>query len=187
MSSNGVERLLELAHIEVATERRHRVLESGVLTREILQVTSDVAPPAVTVNLAGLGGHCDRSGCQQTVDPRESPIHPASIMPATVPAQSVLATTQLRPKILAIDQYTPICYDLGKERRLRLGVFELNDVNRTTHHTRQLRDEVDNALEACIAQIDKHVDIACRRIRSDSGRAEQQRKTDILLRTQSCA
>jgi hypothetical protein len=163
-----VERLLELPQIEVATECRHRVLQGGVLTREILEMTSDVTPPAVTVNLAGLGGHGDRSGRQHVVDPRKGPIHAASVVLATATAQSVLASTQPRPQILAIDQYAAVGHDLRQERRLGLSVFELNDVNRTTHEPSQLRDEVDNTLEACIAQIDKHIDIAPRLIRSGS-------------------
>jgi hypothetical protein len=180
------ERLLEPPQIEVAAKRRHRVLQSSVLTREILEVTNDVAPPAATVNLARLGGHGDRSGRQQTVDPREGLIQVPSIVPATAATQSGLASTKPQPQTLTIDQHAPIAHDLGKEGRLGLGVFELNDVNRTTDEPRELRAEVDNALKPCVAQIDEHIDIAPRRIHSRSDRAEQQRKADILLRPQSC-
>jgi hypothetical protein len=179
--------LLELPQIEVATKRRHRMLQSGVLAREILEVTRDVAPPAATVDLARLGGQGrPLSGRQQTVDPREGLIHTLSIMPATAATQSVLTSTKPRPQALTIDQHASIAHDLSKEGRLSLGAFELNDVNRTADEPRELRAEVDDALEACVAQIDEHVDIAPRRIHSRGGRAEQQRKADILLRPQSC-
>ncbi|HEY5046127.1 MAG TPA: hypothetical protein VII53_09760 [Solirubrobacteraceae bacterium] len=149
-------------------------------------MTSDVAPPTLAVDLTGPSGHGHRSGRQQTVDPREGAIQAPSITPATATTQPGLTTAQRRPLILTIDQDTPIAHDLGKEGRLGLGIFELDDVNRTTDEPRELRAEIDNALEACVAQIDEHIDIAPRRIHSCSGRAEQQRKADILLRPQSC-
>ena len=82
----------------------------------------------------------------------------------------------------------PVGHDLRKEGRLGLGVSELDDVNGTTDEPRELRAEVDNALEARVAQIDaahRHRSPACPT--PVDGRAEQQREADVLLRPQSFA
>jgi hypothetical protein len=108
-------------------------------------------------------------------------------MPATTATQSRLATVQSWPQVLTIDQHTPVAQDLGKEGRLGLSVFELDDVNRTTDDPRELRAEVHNTLEGRVAQIDEHIHIAPRCIYSRRRGAKQQREADVLLRSQSCA
>ena len=50
----GVERLLELPQVKVSPKCGHRALQSGVLAREVLKVTDDVAPPALHIRLAWL-------------------------------------------------------------------------------------------------------------------------------------
>jgi hypothetical protein len=80
----SVEGLLEQPQVKLVAKRRHRVLESDVLAREILEVTSDVASPACSVHLA-----CSEpvtSGCQQTIDPGEGPVQAPSIMLAAAAA-----------------------------------------------------------------------------------------------------
>jgi hypothetical protein len=58
-----------------------------------------------SVDLARFSGQDPRSGRQHTVDPFQGAIHALSIALATPTLQSLLAATESRPKLVAIDQH----------------------------------------------------------------------------------
>jgi ribosomal protein S1 len=107
-----------------------------------------------------------------------------SLLAATAATQPHLTTMQAWPQSITIDEHAPIDHSLGEEGRFALSVMKLNYVNRTTDESPELCAEIDDALEACVAQIDKDINIALRSIRSRSRRAEQQREAHIRLSPQ---
>jgi hypothetical protein len=180
---DGVERPLELLQVEV-TESRHRMLESGVLSWELLEVASGRLPPPFQVDLPLRRRHRAPLARQQTVDSRERTANPLSIEPAASPTQARVLRAKSVPALVAVDQYPSLDKGVCKKRWFALRVIEYEQVYRPAHDIGELGLETDESLQAGVLQHDQYVDIAVRCLGSGREGAKQKRKPDVGLCTQ---
>jgi hypothetical protein len=115
------------------------------------------------------------------VDAGESGAGPVGFLPTTVTPKSCLPSTQPWPQPFPIDEHATPGHDVCQEEWLGFGVLNSYDVNATAGCRRQLCAQIDHALQARIAEVDQHVDVARRGIGSRGRRSKKQREANVLL------
>jgi hypothetical protein len=71
---------------------------------------------------------------------------------ASLPSETRCTTAKIRPDTVAVDENTTVVGDVREEGRLQLCVREADNLYATARRGRELRLEIDNAVEAGIAQ-----------------------------------
>jgi len=91
---------------------------------------------------------------EQSVDARKGGSGTAELVFSAVAAQAHLTPSQTGPETCSVDHHSPFCHHIGEEDLVGLGVLEPYEIDLPTEGGRELVTQIDDSLEARIAQID---------------------------------
>jgi hypothetical protein len=94
--------------------------------------------------------------------------------------------SQPGPKIISIDQHTPVIDDVDHEHRRALRLGEPHKLHLATYTPRKPLTQLSQPAHTRVVQHDQDIDVRALVIAPGRCRAEQHRKPDIGLRTQRC-
>ncbi len=87
-------------------------------------------------------------------------------------------------RAIAVDEYTSVFDNSGKELGLGLRVLESDDVHSAPGHIRELCLKVDRAVQAWIRESHEEIYVAGGRIGSARGRSEEEGHSHVGLRSE---